>query len=523
VLRAHVDVPQACTPGDNLIDGALETTDPNTLDNPSWTETSTQFGSPLCSLAVCGSGGGTAGPHGGTFWSWFGGTSGVNAETASLAQTVTFPTGATSVTLNFYLWIGAVTTPFTDTLVVQVDGVTQTTFTEPSVAELGYTLRSVDLTAFADGAAHEVKFLYNQPAGGGTGNFSVDDISLDVVCGGAVLVSPYSLTVDPLVALGNLNGVLEMNEGDVEIAPGWQNDSAIALDLTGTASNLSFGTIVDATASYGTIQPGGHADCLSGGLDDCYFINLTGVRTDHPVHFDVTMDETIVALPPVGPQGPPPPPTTTWTLHVGQSFSDVDSNVGTDPYYPFIETIFHNGVTVGCGAGDTYCPLQNNLRKEMAVFLLKGFLGAGYTPPDCAGIFDDVPCPPTPEFPYSNFIEDLNTRGITAGCQVGPPALFCPEDTVTRAQMAPFLLKTLLGGAYTPPACTGIFDDVPCPPTPEFPFSNFIEDLFTRGITTGCQVGPPALYCPDNPVTRQEMAVFLTKTFSLVLYGPPVL
>jgi hypothetical protein len=86
--------------------------------------------------------------------------------------------------------------------------------------------------------------------------------------------------------------------------------------------------------------------------------------------------------------------------------------------------------------------------------------------------------------------------------------------------MAPFLLKTLLGGAYAPPACTGVYDDVVCPATPEFPFSDFIEDLNTRGITAGCAVGPPALYCPNDPVTREQMAAFLSLTFGLVLYGP---
>ena len=86
--------------------------------------------------------------------------------------------------------------------------------------------------------------------------------------------------------------------------------------------------------------------------------------------------------------------------------------------------------------------------------------------------------------------------------------------------MSVFLLKALEGSAYAPPACTGIFQDVPCPATPQFPFSNFVEDLANRGITAGCQAGPPALYCPDNPVTREQMAVFLTKTFGLVLYGP---
>ena len=74
------------------------------------------------------------------------------------------------------------------------------------------------------------------------------------------------------------------------------------------------------------------------------------------------------------------------------------------------------------------------------------------------------------------------------------------------------MLKTLLGRAYEPPPAAGIFDDVP----QEDPFAPWIEDLFARGITAGCQAQPP-LYCPEAPNTRQEMAVFLVKTFGLVL------
>jgi hypothetical protein len=306
----------------------------------------------------------------------------------------------------------------------------------------------------------------------------------------------------------NGNHVFDPNE-TVLMRPTWMNTSASPLSLTGTLTNFTGPgnagdyAIVDDTADYGSVAAGASAQCT-----DCYALSIT--NASRPVqHWDATVDETLALT----------ASQKTWTLHIGGSFADVDPLLGTDPFYPSIETIFHFGVTAGCGSGN-YCPLSNNLRREMAPFLLKAFLGAGYTPPDCAGVFDDVPCPPTPEFPYSNFIEDLKTRGVTVGCQVGPPALYCPDDNVTRAQMAPFLLKTLEGPTYVPPDCAGLFDDVPCPPTPEFPFSNFIEQLSVRGITAGCQVGPPALYCPDNPVTRQEMAAFLTITFGLVLYGP---
>jgi hypothetical protein len=145
----------------------------------------------------------------------------------------------------------------------------------------------------------------------------------------------------------------------------------------------------------------------------------------------------------------------------------------------------------------------------MAVFLLKASEGAAYMPPPCTGtLFNDVTCASG----FDPWIEDLAGRGITGGCQANPP-LYCPSASVTRAQMAPFLLKTLEGSSYVPPTCAGtVFDDVTCAGI----FDAWIEDLASRNITGGCQANPP-LYCPANPVTRAQMAVFLTLTFSIPL------
>ena len=74
--------------------------------------------------------------------------------------------------------------------------------------------------------------------------------------------------------------------------------------------------------------------------------------------------------------------------------------------------------------------------------------------------------------------------------------------------MAVFLLKAEHGSAYTPPACTGAFGDVACPSL----FADWIEQLAAEGVTAGCGGGN---YCPDSPVNRAQMAVFLTKTFDL--------
>ena len=54
----------------------------------------------------------------------------------------------------------------------------------------------------------------------------------------------------------------------------------------------------------------------------------------------------------------------------------------------------NEGITGGCGGGN-FCPTNPVRRDQMAVFLLKGEHGSSYLPPDCAGVFGDVSCPST--------------------------------------------------------------------------------------------------------------------------------
>ena len=69
------------------------------------------------------------------------------------------------------------------------------------------------------------------------------------------------------------------------------------------------------------------------------------------------------------------------------------------------------------------------------------------------------------------------------------------------------------GPDFVPPAPTvQTFADVPL----NHPFAPWIYRLAAEGITGGCAVGP-ARYCPDQAVTRGQMAVFLVRTFNLPL------
>jgi len=181
-------------------------------------------------------------------------------------------------------------------------------------------------------------------------------------------------------------------------------------------------------------------------------------------------------------------------------FLDVEQS---DFFHSAVEKIFRDGITAGCDLW-YYCRNSSTTRAQMAVFLLKSLLGRFYAPPPATGtVFSDV----SADSFAAAWIEDLAARGITAGCG---GTLYCPSGSVTRAQMAVFLLKTLLGASHTPPAAIGIFGDVP---VGSFA-ADWIEDVYGRGITAGCS-SSELLYCPSNNVTRGQMAAFLVATFAL--------
>ena len=181
-------------------------------------------------------------------------------------------------------------------------------------------------------------------------------------------------------------------------------------------------------------------------------------------------------------------------------FADVPPD---NPFHDDIVKLVSNEVTVGVGGG-LYGVNDAVKRQAMAVFLLKAKHGLCYTPPPCTppGVFADVACPSQ----FADWIEALLAEGITSGCGGGN---FCPQVTVRRDQMAPFLLRALHGSSYQAPPCSGLFADVVCPSL----FANWIEQLKAEGVTAGC--GPPGYYCPGNPNTRGQMATFLVKALGL--------
>jgi hypothetical protein len=177
--------------------------------------------------------------------------------------------------------------------------------------------------------------------------------------------------------------------------------------------------------------------------------------------------------------------------------------------YQWIEALYDSGITSGCSEDPPmYCPEDPVSRGQMAVFLERGMRGAEYTPPTATGsVFVDV----SSDYWAADWIEQLYADGITSGC-TDDPLSYCPEDPVSRAQMAVFLERAMhWPAAFTPPAGPGeIFDDVPG----SYWAVDWIEKLYADGITEGCSLDP-LLYCPEDSVTRAQMAVFLVRTFEL--------
>jgi hypothetical protein len=296
-----------------------------------------------------------------------------------------------------------------------------------------------------------------------------------------------------LAVLDGGNDVLDVPD-NFALTTSWHNFSGVGRSFQGHASQFTgppglVYALGSTTASY-SVADGATASCAG----QCISGSLTGARP--PGHVDVSVRESIVpdSLGQV----------QTWVLHVGGSFTD---SPASSPFYRFVETLLHRGVTAGCSA-TLYCSASATTREQMAVFVLVAKEGTAYVPPACgaAPMFADVP----PASPFCRWVEELARRGVVSGCGGGN---YCPAADVTREQMSVFVLR-VLDPALNPPACgTPMFTDVPA----TNPFCRWIEELARRGVVTGCGGGN---YCPLHPVTREQMGVFISVTFGLTLYGP---
>ncbi len=157
-----------------------------------------------------------------------------------------------------------------------------------------------------------------------------------------------------------------------------------------------------------------------------------------------------------------------------------------------VDWAFTAGITDRCpAAGDLTCPELVVTRDEMAWFLWR-FRGTQLA--TVAAMFDDVAVDES----YGPAVDWLAETGITLGCTV---TSYCPDGTVTRAEMAAFLWR-LEGSPVGSPAAG--FSDVP-----DGHFAGpAVGWLLASGTTTGCTA---TAYCPQSLVTRAEMFTFLLR------------
>jgi len=180
-------------------------------------------------------------------------------------------------------------------------------------------------------------------------------------------------------------------------------------------------------------------------------------------------------------------------------FTDVPNSYWAKAY---IEAMFDAGITTGCSTSPlTYCLNSAVTRAEMAAFILRAMGRDGYFH-TYQGYFTDNPSGTW----YSTFVEQLYENEVTTGCSA---TKFCPSGSVTRAEMAAFLLRAI--GEADPedlPSYQGYFTDVP----PGQWYTAFVEHLFELGVTAGCGGGK---YCPGSSVTRAEMSAFIARSWDL--------
>jgi len=169
-----------------LLDGSFESAGPAGPSAGAWSQTSTNFGSPLAD-ASAGSLSTASNARTGSWCAWFGGIA-TKPESATLTQSVTLPAG--QYTLTFWFKGDTQRSDALDTLAVKIDGVAALTLTSNDVRSGGayfsapYTQVSVPIPG-TTGGTHQIQFA--AATSGSTSaplatNFYIDDVTLAAPC-----------------------------------------------------------------------------------------------------------------------------------------------------------------------------------------------------------------------------------------------------------------------------------------------------------------------------------------------------
>jgi hypothetical protein len=172
------------------------------------------------------------------------------------------------------------------------------------------------------------------------------------------------------------------------------------------------------------------------------------------------------------------------TVSTSQRFTDVPAG---HTHARAIEALAASRISEGCTTRE-FCPSRTVTRAQVATFVTRA---------------KPLPAGPTSTFrdatgPHRAGIEAAAAADVTRGCT---PTRFCPQDPVTRGQLASMLQRAL--GL---PARPNRFRDVPAGHT----HAGAIGALAEAGIALGNGDGT---YSPNRNLTRGQMASLLQRAF----------
>lgn len=147
-----------------------------------------------------------------------------------------------------------------------------------------------------------------------------------------------------------------------------------------------------------------------------------------------------------------------------------------------------------------FMPDQKASKTELAIALNRAKYGNGYVPTSRTVRYTDVPA----ELWSAPWINQLAIDGVALPCDTNR---YCPDKLVNRAELAIMLGRAKYGP--TPPTyTTSVFSDLPL----TNPAGPWAQKLYTENITSGCST-QPLNFCPNNELTRTQLAIFLANAF----------
>lgn len=260
-------VPPTAALGEQIQDGGFEGGSPNAF----WAESSSNFGSPLCTSGLCGVGGGT-GPHSGNWWAWFGGIAAY--EEGAVSQSVVIPFGTT--TMTWWQECPVTSGAAGDYLEVNIDGNQEYVIlgNDASCGVVGYSQQSLDISAYADGGAHTVEF-HSEILGSAVTNFFVDDVSIIAPDALPAIVLTKTVGVTPGVCATTSSITVPGAGADVYYCYEVMNTGNVTLTVHDLVDD-QLGTILS-VFNY-PLGPGQSVDTVAAGLEVSATVTTTTVN-----------------------------------------------------------------------------------------------------------------------------------------------------------------------------------------------------------------------------------------------------